>query len=271
MIPAAAAPPLHTVERMQGTWDAESAQEVLAHLSEMMLPTTMERAILTLHDVTGLPWWMTLVASTLVVRSCVLPFNILYLRNQLRVKLLRKDMEILDKEMQSQASAPAAKLAAAQRVQELFKIHKCHPLFSWDLAIPLAFPVFFLSYFLAVHNLALGDGGMATGGLLWFENLMAPDPTNLLPVVSAVTWLAVAELSATQYYMTSPRVRLSTRLGAIAMIPLTMTLPCGVFCFWITSNIWEVIRIKTMLRDDVRTLFGIPLLSELPKIKPVEW
>ena len=37
---------------------------------------------------------------------------------------------------------------------------------------------------------------MATGGTLWFPDLMAVDSTFFLPVISCMSWLAVCEVSA---------------------------------------------------------------------------
>ncbi len=57
--------------------------------------------------------------------------------------MLRDETEALTVVMESPATMPDEKLAAANRVDDLFRMHKCHPLFPWDWVIPVAFPVFF--------------------------------------------------------------------------------------------------------------------------------
>lgn len=55
------------------------------------------------------------------------------------------------------------------------------------------------------------------------------------------------------------------------MIPLTSSIPAGVFCFWITSNVWEILRLRLFATDAFRDAFGIPRLSELPTVPPAAW
>ena len=49
---------------------------------------------------------------------------------------------------------------------------------------------------------------MRLGGTLWFPDLMAADITNFLPIVSAVTWLAVVEGTAGHSYLSSNYLKL---------------------------------------------------------------
>lgn len=268
--PAFSLSPLHSLERLQDYYDPYSAQVVLHHLSDLWLPTEFERLILELHQASGMPWWGTILATTLLLRTVALPFNILYLRNHLRVKKLRDQCAALNDAMDT-APDLYSKQQLAERVKTLFRSQRCHPVFSSDLVVPFAFPIVFLSYFLAVHNLCIGDATLATGGTLWFPDLMSPDPTNLLPIVSGLTWLNVVEYTSSQFYLSHGRLKMLTRLGCVAIIPLTMNLPAGVFCFWITSNLWEIVRILVMQKDGVRRFFNIPLTSELPAVQPVHW
>jgi hypothetical protein len=55
------------------------------------------------------------------------------------------------------------------------------------------------------------------------------------------------------------------------MIPLTSSIPSGVFCFWITSNVMEIVRLRIFATDGFRDFFGIPRLSELPPVQLVRW
>lgn len=178
------------------------------HIVDLPSVVAMERALLAFHDAAGLPWWGTLCLATFCARTVAVPFQLLLTRNQLRVKVLRAETAALADVMADPASPPAEKRRAADAVDALFAKHQCHPLYAWDWVIPVAFPAFFLSYFAAINNLCLGDGTLRAGGTLWFPDLMAADVTNLLPIVSAVTWLAVVEGSAGQAYLASSTLKL---------------------------------------------------------------
>ena len=81
--------------------------------------------------------------------------------------------------------------------------------------------------------------GFSSGGTAWFVDLSAADPTYLSPVVSALTFLATVELGGADGMQGNPaarNVKLGMRALAVAMVPLTASLPQGVFVYWVTSN-----------------------------------
>lgn len=48
-----------------------------------------------LHDDVALPWWATIVLTTITVRTLFLPFNISLLRNSARLNTIRSQVEAL--------------------------------------------------------------------------------------------------------------------------------------------------------------------------------
>lgn len=216
-----------------------------------------------LHDATGLPWWGTIAVGTLMLRSVLTPFNISLLRNSLRMKLIKSETEKAAAEMEL-AKTTAEKEKAADGLLARFEQAKANPF--GNLSVPLLFPPIVLTVFGAVHHLCLFEPQMATEGLLWFPDLMATDPTFVLPALSGLTWLWNVEIAVGAMYASSFKLRAASRAVAVAMIPVASTLPCGVFVFWLTSNAWEITRIHILRRDRVRKLLGIPLQSELPVV-----
>jgi len=93
------------------------------------------------------------------------------------------------------------------------------------------------------------------------------DSSNVLPVVAALSWLAVVESNAGQLYVQSGRLKLVTRFTCLASIQLMSTLPNAIFMFWIPSNLFETLRIIAFNSDRVRRIFRIPLRSQLPAVR----
>jgi membrane protein insertase Oxa1/YidC/SpoIIIJ len=113
------------------------------------------------------------------------------------------------------------KVAAARQVMATCKQGGCTPLGQF-LTIPVLLPVratpqgcagalnctalpppppfprqpTILSIFGAIHNTSMSEPTMATEGLLWFPDLISPDATSLLPILSALTWLWNVEMGA---------------------------------------------------------------------------
>lgn len=133
------------------------------------------------HDVAHLPWWAAIVSVTLGLRLLLVPFNVHLLRNTLRMKVITPEVQRLNALMETGTEEQRAQ--AALDLQALFKQRDCHPLRNF--VIPLGFPPFILSVFGAIHNLTVAEPGMAAEGALWFKDLVAPDPTSMLPVRAA--------------------------------------------------------------------------------------
>lgn len=153
------------------------------------------------------------------------------------------------------------KVAAAHAHHKLLKDTECHPLNNF--VVPMLFPPLVLSVFGAVHNLSIAEPSMTTGGALWFKDLVASDPTFVLPTMSGLMWLWVVECAAGVHYFAWPNVRTSSRCIALAFIPVTSTLPSGIFIFWITSNIYAIAQTYILRFDAVRRALRIPLASEI--------
>jgi YidC/Oxa1 family membrane protein insertase len=138
----------------------------------------------------GLTWWQAITAFTIGLRFVVLPLNVSLVRNTLRVQHIQPQIDDLDERMCNKAN-PEDQLKAATELRQLFRDHKCHPL--KNIITPFLFPPIFLSLFGAVHWLCMNEPALHTEGLLWFPDLSAPDISNALPVLSALTWLASFE------------------------------------------------------------------------------
>jgi YidC/Oxa1 family membrane protein insertase len=241
---------------------------VAEHLHKWPSVQLMEQLVHSIHDSVGLPWWGTIVVTTFLLRASVLPIQIAFMKHQLRVKKLQPQLAQLDAQLKA-AATPEEARSHANEILQVLQFYKARPLVQWWT--PILFPPYFLSWFACVHNQALGNPDLLTGGLLWFVDLTVADPTFLLPVMASLSWLGIVEMGASALYLTSPRLKMWTRFSALAVNPVMSTLPYAVFCFWIPSNLWEIGRIMLFNTETVRATFRIPLRSELPPVQPISW
>lgn len=208
-------------------------------------------------------WWSSLVSVTLMFRVAVLPLNVSLVRNTARLYLARADLKKQDAVMLSETASEEEKMDAALAYKATLRENKCHPL--KNLVSPFLFPPIFLSLFGAVIDISTsGLPGVSTGGALWFPDLSQPDPTKLLPVLSGITWLATIELASGKVFRMPPWMLSATRLGAVAFIPVTESLPAGVFMFWITSNLFAMTRAYALRQKPVATFFRVPEVTRSP-------
>lgn len=107
---------------------------------------------------------------------------------------------------------------------------------------------------------------MATEGALFFPDLLLEDPTNILPIVSAITWLVNVESGAGVHYHAEPYLRSVVRVGACMCWALSATMPTGVLIFWVTSNVFAIGRGMLTRVDAVRKVLRLPLKHEIAKL-----
>ena len=140
----------------------------------------------------------------------------------------------------------------------------CHPVKSF--APLLAQGPLFICFFLAIKRMAAALPGFASGGTAWFVDLSAADPTYLSPLVSALTFLATVELGGADGMQGNPaasNVKLGMRALAVAMVPLTASLPQGVFVYWVTSNCFSFAQTAAFKWQRLRHWCRIPDTRQL--------
>ncbi|KAJ1618336.1 60Kd inner membrane protein-domain-containing protein [Pavlovales sp. CCMP2436] len=248
-----------------------SAMPTLSSLHQLwQQPVSYARRSLTaLHEATGLPWWATFACATIGLRMATLPLNIYMMRNVLRLKQRRPEVKQISSRIQDCARPLPARQQAAAELHALLIKARAHP--GKDLIVPLVFPPVFLSLFGGIHSLCAHEPTLMQGGALWFVDLSVADVTGILPVVSSLTWLLNVELGVGAAYVESGQFRTAMRALALAFIPVVAPMPSGVFCFWITSNVWEAGRLAVLRQDAARRALGLPLLKDMPPLQPHNW
>lgn len=137
-----------------------------------------------------------------IVQVLVLPFQVLLQRNTTVLECIQPEVHDIAVSLHSSGKGIEDRKVQVQKSEALFalfkskKVHPFSPIST--MVVPLVFPPLFLSFFGAIHNLCLAHAGMASGGALWFSNLMVADSSFVLPVLSGLSWLALMEVGGSQ-------------------------------------------------------------------------
>lgn len=145
----------------------ETAPLVARHLSAWPTSALLVKLMRRAHKASGTPWWATIAVCTVGLRLVIMPMNIWLLQNTLRLKLIAPEVERLGAVLAERGAAAApSRAAAAAALSALFVRARCSP---WQgfLWFPLALPPLVLSFFGAVHTLAMTEPAMGTEGVLW--------------------------------------------------------------------------------------------------------
>ncbi|KNE64167.1 YidC/Oxa1 family membrane protein insertase [Allomyces macrogynus ATCC 38327] len=223
----------------------------------------IQQGLEVLHATAGLPWWASIAAMTVGIRFTLFPLMVKLQRNAVVMHNIRPELDRITAMIQTaqQSGDAVAMKEAAMAAQDLFHRHNVHPLKA--LGVPLMQAPIMISFFLAIRNLAEANiPSFAHGGLAWFTDLGAADPYYALPIAASAGFLTVIELGAETGVRNAQTdtMRKYMRIAGVAMVPLTASMPSGVFVYWITSNLFTLVQAQILKNETIRAKVGIPKL-----------
>lgn len=244
----------------------------------------MQDGLLYIHDTTGLPWWATVVTSTILIRSVMtLPLSVysLYILAKVEnISLELKDLIVdLKREtaiykrywkISEKQAAVMYKRSLKKQWVKLIERDNCHP-FKASLVVWFQIPVWVCMSF-ALRNLVYMTGGdpaaavtfleMSTGGIGWIPNLTEPDLSWILPVAFGLTNLIIIELQRmSKLRQPSKMYNVLTNVFrgfSIIMIPVAASVPSCMSLYWMTSSSYGLIQNMVLLSPSVRRKLKVP-------------
>ncbi|KAK4728872.1 hypothetical protein R3W88_021860 [Solanum pinnatisectum] len=217
------------------------------------------------HIFTGFEWWGSIVATSIMIRLCTLPFMINQLKATSKLTLLRPKLEVIKEEMQNKGMEPAAVADGQRRMQELMREYGVTP-FTPLKGLLIQGPIF-ISFFMAIRNMVDTVPSLKTGGPFWFTDLTTPDDMCILPVLTALTFWITVELNAQEGLEGNPAgktIKNVSRVFAALTVPLTASFPKAIFCYWITSNLFSLSYGLVIKSHAVKKALGIPIIHYSP-------
>lgn len=231
-----------------GGWYGGLADSAPVHLCENFL--------VSVHQVSGLPWWLSIAMATASIRTFItLPLAAYQLVIIAKVEALQAEIAELAKRLRYEVSVRGAERGWTERqnrfqfkknlrrlVSQLYIRDNCHP-FKASLLVWVQLPLW-VSLSLALRNLSLDPSALqaelAAGGALWFPDLTVPDSTWILPVCLGLTNLLIVEAFSLQRVGASRFQRLvlnGFRGFSVLMIPIAASVPSSMALYWFCSSL----------------------------------
>ncbi|XP_016421161.1 cytochrome c oxidase assembly protein COX18, mitochondrial [Sinocyclocheilus rhinocerous] len=241
--------PRRTITTDRLSWYESVADSTPVYLTEQLLVSAQQ--------MTGLPWWASIMCTTLALRTAItLPLGIYQSIIIAKVEALQKEIAVLARQLRFEISVKAKEKGWSEKtcrfhfkknlkriVSELYVRDNCHP-FKASLLIWVQLPMW-VCLSLALRNLSLGMGhvpleaGLATGGVLWFPDLTLPDSTWIMPVSLGLINLLITEIFALRQLEPSKFQKYVTnfiRGISLVMIPIAATVPSSMCLYWLSSS-----------------------------------
>jgi YidC/Oxa1 family membrane protein insertase len=179
-----------------------------------------------LHQYADIPYWQAIVVFTFALRIGLLPIALRGVQNGNRMALLKPDMTKVQNAMKSSEGMADPKLQARYQMEmkQLFVKHDVNPFRA--LALPLAQMPIFVSLFMGLRQMQDYYPDYCNGGVLWFTDLSVADPTYVLPVLNAFSFLLMIEMGADGMEQSNKGMFKNIMRGlAVVMVPMTVSMP----------------------------------------------
>ncbi len=179
-----------------------------------------------LHGLIG-NWGWSIVVMTIMIKGAFFPLNAAAARSMGKMKLVAPKMKALQEQYANDKQQLQIKM------MELYKQEKINPL-GGCLPIVVQIPVFIALYWVLLSAVELRHAPW----IGWIQDLSAPDPYFILPVVYAITaWLQV-KLSPTP--ISDPVQAKVFQIMPIAFSVLFVFFPSGLVLYWLVNNILQI-------------------------------
>lgn len=214
------------------------------------------------HTTTGMPWWATILAVTIGLRSLMFPLYMKASNASAKMTAIKPDLNRLMKEY----NASDDPIAAQKTMLERQRLMKSNNIKTSHLLLPVTTIPLFLGIFTGLNGMCkVPVAGMVDQGLWWFQNLAAPDPYVGLQIITAafyaITFKLGGETGATT--MSPAMKKVFTWMPFIA-IPMTMSLPASVCYYFALNGIISVMQTRLFQWHKFRELTGMALIVKPP-------
>uniref|UniRef100_A0A182XMZ0 Membrane insertase YidC/Oxa/ALB C-terminal domain-containing protein n=1 Tax=Anopheles quadriannulatus TaxID=34691 RepID=A0A182XMZ0_ANOQN len=261
-------------------------------LSQSAPVAYVQQGMINLHDLTGLPWWATVILTTVGLRTLVtLPLAVYQNKILARLEQISLEMPELIKELKAETAYAMKKFNWTEKEARIMYNHSlkkqwnnlivrenCHPAKTMVLLwgqIPL-----WIVQSVAIRNLVsmlpdptaieaqIAYTELTLGGFGWIPNLTELDHSLIFPVALGVINLSIIEIQA------ASRTKLPSKLQtiftnlfrglSILMVPIAASVPSCLCLYWVTSSAYGLGQNVLLLSPRVRRAVGIPAVpSEL--------
>ena len=197
------------------------------------------------HSVVG-NWGFAIILLTLIVRLCVLPFNIVSFKS---MKAMQKVQPLIQNIREKYKDDP---MRLNQEMMAVMKENGANPL-SGCLPMLLQIPIFFALYRVIGSSIELYSSPF----IGWIHDLSAHDPFYVLPVLMSVFMFIQQKITPS----TMDPVQAKIMLFLPVVFSLFMLqLPAGLTLYMVVSTLFGITQQYLMMRD--KTVVAVPVKAK---------
>ncbi|XP_013786448.1 mitochondrial inner membrane protein COX18-like [Limulus polyphemus] len=271
---------ISTTQTRHYSWNSWTIQ-----IAKSQPVTWAQECLEQIHSTVGLPWWLSILVTTLGLRLCVtFPLSVYQNYILARFENLQPEIKELAQKLKQETiiatkmyswSEKTARTAynrsLRKRIAELIVRDNCHPFkatiliwFQLPMWISLSFALRNMAFMFPYQNTAAQVVFMelSVGGTLWFSNLAIPDSSLAIPIMLGLVNLVIVEMHALRRMQRFSKLQKWTtnlfRGLSVVMIPVAMIMPSCVSLYWLCSSLFGLSQNLVLQIPKVRRFFRIP-------------
>ena len=171
-------------------------------------------------------WGWTIIVLTILIKLAFFPLSAASYRSMAKMKLVTPKMTAIRERHKNDPQ----KMNAA--MMELYKTEKINPL-GGCLPVVVQIPVFIALYWVLLASVEMRHAPW----LGWIQDLAAPDPWYILPVVMAVSMFVQTKLNPTPPDPIQAKVMM---IMPIAFSVMFFFFPAGLVLYWVVNNLLSI-------------------------------
>ncbi|XP_002119790.2 cytochrome c oxidase assembly protein COX18, mitochondrial-like [Ciona intestinalis] len=249
---------------------------------------SVELYLTSVHDVTHLPWWLSITLSTFLLRWIIMtPMTIYQMKNMIKYQSFIPVLEKLQNKLKLDVENAAEKKKWDDATMALnYKVNLNHykrkmmkdneiPGVLKRYGLPFVQIPLWVSMSVAMRHLTLNlqftppsdqllivASQLSTEGCLWFVDLCSVDPHVILPFLLCAVNLSIIEIhrggrneliglnKAFVYFM---------RTIAVILLPVASQMPAGVVMYWLSSSVYGALQALVLKSHRFKKLVRIPI------------
>lgn len=282
--------PLHSITPVRHYSMESFFGGIYSSISNSTCVHICQQNLINFHDYTGLPWWATIIVTTILYRTAI-TFPLAVYTNKISVRLeqINAEMPAIEEELKAETAKAKHLYKLSDRdTQRLYRRNvqlqwdklvvreNCHPL-KMSVVLWTQIPLW-VCQSVAIRNMLnmLPDPNsieaqinytlLTVGGFSWIPNLTAVDSSFILPITFGLLNLANIELSMLTKNTTPGRTQIYVmnffRIFSIGLIPIAASVPSCLTLYWMVSSAYSVAQNLILVSPRVKRLLRIPATSK---------
>ena len=171
-------------------------------------------------------WGVAIILLTVLIKLVFYPLSAKSYRSMAQMRVLGPKLQ----KLKEQYGDDRQRLHTA--MMELYKTEKVNPL-GGCLPVVVQIPVFIALYWALLNSVEMRQAPF----MLWINDLSAPDPYYILPIVMGITMIIQTKLNPTPPDPIQAKVMM---IMPIAFSVFFFFFPAGLVLYWVVNNVLSI-------------------------------